>query len=111
MTQGRVNDDGEVVVEILGEVSPQLSRDNLFRRSVMAMDSKVDMAGVVQNTYLGLFGSWLGLKGLPLPEVGQHRRRGPDGVVQRPIDSWRAVGPSGIRQARTIFRGTGMRTQ
>ena len=69
MAESGVNGDGEIVVEILRQVAAKLGGDDGARAGVVAMDSDVKMARVVEDADFGVFRGGLGFEGFALTEV------------------------------------------
>jgi len=93
MTQSWINHYGEVVVKVLGNVLAQLCGYDCFGITVVAMDAKVNVVGVIEDVDLGFLRCWLSLEWLPLPEVANCWCRRPKWIIQRPIQPRRMFRP------------------
>src|SRR6266568_1263068 len=87
----RVNDDFEIVIQLLTDITPQFGGDDPFRVSVEASDAEIDFVPVVKDADLGFLSRWLSFKWLPLQKVGNRRGVLPRGIVKRPVQSWGSV--------------------
>ena len=87
MTQSWIDHDGEVVIEVHGKITAQLSGNDRSRGVVVAANSEVHVMGVVQDANFGFLCGRAGLKGLPLPEVGNRGCGLPYRIVQSPIQA------------------------
>jgi len=95
MAEGGVDGDGEIVIEVLGEIAAELRGDDGGGGGVVAMNADVKVAGVIEDADLGFFGGGLGFERFALAEIGEQGGAGPERVVERAIEARRVVGAGG----------------
>lgn len=87
MAEGGINGDGEIVIEVLGEIAAELRGDDGAGGRVVTMDTDVEVARVVEDADFAVFGGGLGFERFALAEVGDERGIGPERVVERAIEA------------------------
>ena len=65
----RIDHDGKVVVQIHGKITAQFGSHNRLRILVVAVDSEVNMVGVVQDAHFGFLCGRAGFEWFSLAEI------------------------------------------
>jgi hypothetical protein len=95
MAEGGIDGDGEIVVEVLGEVAAELRGDDAAGGGVVAMNADVKAAGVIEDANFGFFGGGLGFERFALAEIGDEGSVGPERVVERAVKARWTIGAGG----------------
>src|ERR1044071_5226239 len=90
---GRVNDDFEIVVQLLGNIAPQFCSNDSACLRVEALDPEIDLSFGVHNTNFSSFGRRPSLERLPLQEVRDRSGLAPDGIIKSAIQLRTAIDP------------------